>query len=147
MKIGEDYPGVSVVYFCHDEHGNFLMQKRGVNCRDEQGRWDIGAGAVDIGFSVEDTLKREIMQEYSTWPVKSEFLGYRDVQRINNEKVKTHWITLDFKVLVVPGIVKNGEPKKFDAIGWFNFGNMPSPLHSQLHSFIRKYRERLVSKL
>ena len=147
MKIGEDYIGISVVYFCHDGNGNFLMQKRGANCRDENGRWDIGAGAVEFGMSVEDTLKTEIMQEYSTWPINSEFLGYRNIQRTNDETTKTHWVTLDFKALVDPERVANGEPHKFDEIGWFNLKEIPSPVHSQLPDFLRRYKERLLSKL
>ena len=35
--------------------------------------------------------------------------------------------------------VANGEPHKFDEIGWFTLNNLPSPLHSQLANFIEKY--------
>ncbi len=35
MKKGEDFTGVTIVYFCHDGNGNFLMKKRSANCRDE----------------------------------------------------------------------------------------------------------------
>ena len=28
MKKGEDFTGVTIVYFCHDEEGNFLFNKR-----------------------------------------------------------------------------------------------------------------------
>lgn len=142
MKTGEDHVGVSVVYFCHDGNGHFVMQKRGAICRDESGRWDIGAGAVDFGISVKDTLRKEIMQEYSTNVLKHEFLGYRDVHRHHNGK-PTHWIGLDFKVLVDRNYVKNGEPHKFDSIGWFTLDSLPSPVHSQLPDFIRRYRKQL----
>jgi hypothetical protein len=54
MEKGLDYTGISVVYFCHDGNGNFLMQKRGKNCRDENGRWDIGGGALEV----EDSVKK-----------------------------------------------------------------------------------------
>ena len=142
MKAGEDYTGVSVVYFCHDGNGNFLMQKRGSSCRDEHGNWDIGAGAVDFGVTIEQTLASEIMQEYCTRIIESEFLSYRDVCR-QNERTLTHWIALDFKVLVDKDKVKNGEPHKFDEIGWFTLNNLPSPLHSQLPDFMRRYGKRL----
>lgn len=42
MTKGADYTGVAVVYYCHDGAGKFVMAKRSGNCRDEQGRWDIG---------------------------------------------------------------------------------------------------------
>ena len=48
MKKGEDYIGVSVVYFCHDGKGNFVMAKRSENCRDEIGNWDIGGGGLNL---------------------------------------------------------------------------------------------------
>ena len=141
-KAGIDYPGVSVVFFCHDDDGNFLMQKRGKNCRDENDRWDIGAGAVKIHEKVEDTLTREVEEEYGTFVLKYKFLGYRDVHRENNG-IKTHWVTHDFKVLVDKSQVKNGEPYKFDEIGWFTLNNLPSPLHSQLLHFLEIYKNKL----
>jgi len=138
MIQGKDYVGISVVYFCHDGKGNFLMQKRGQKCRDEKGKWDIGAVGLDFGKGVEFTLIKEIQEEYSTEILNYEFLGYRDVHRKDNE-IPTHWLALDFKVLVNREKVANGEPHKFDEIGWFTLNNLPSPLHSQLANFIEKY--------
>ena len=95
MKIGVDYTGISIVFFCHDGNGNFLMQKRSENCRDEKNRWDIGAGRLEFLEDVTDTLKREIKEEYGTDVLNYEFLGYRDVKREGNGN-KNHWVTLDF---------------------------------------------------
>ena len=66
MKRGEDYTGVAVVYFCHDGKGNFLLNKRGVNCRDEHGTWDPGGGGIEFGDTVENSLRKEIKEEYCT---------------------------------------------------------------------------------
>lgn len=142
MQKGVDFTGVSIVYFCHDSKGNFLMQKRGKNARDEQGCWDIGAGGLELHDTVEGTLRKEIMEEYSTDVLEFEFLGYRDVHR-EHEGKKTHWIGLDFKVLVDSKKVKNGEPHKFDEIGWFRLDNLPKELHSVLLLFFEKYKDRL----
>jgi len=38
LQKGVDYTGISIVCFCHDRKGNFLMQKRGNNARDENGK-------------------------------------------------------------------------------------------------------------
>ena len=65
-----------------------------------------------------------------------------DVHREHNG-TKTHWIALDHKVLVDRGKVKNGEPHKFDEIGWFKLDNLPSPLHSQIMNCINAYKEKL----
>ncbi len=142
MQKGVECIGVTVVYFCHDGNGNFLMAKRSENCRDEYGNWDIGGGGLEFGHSVEETLKKEIKEEYCTDVVKSEFLGYRDVHREHNGK-KTHWIALDFKVLVDKEKVVNGEPHKFDEVKWFDLDNLPENLHSQLPNFLALYKNKL----
>ncbi|VVB83092.1 NUDIX domain protein [uncultured archaeon] len=142
MKVGIDYPGISVVFFCHDGNGNFLMNRRSINCRDEYNRWDIGAGAVRLYENVTDTLIREIKEEYCTDILDYEFLGYRDIHRESNG-IKTHWVTHDFKVLIDNSLVGNGEPHKFDEIGWFKLDKLPFPLHSQLPNFLGAYRNKL----
>ena len=151
-KKGVDYTGVCVVYFCHDGKGNVLMGKRSQKTRDEQGKWDIGGGSLEFGERVEEALKREVNEEYSTDVLKHEFLGFRDVHRTHldtDQKIsviplkKTHWIALDFKVLVDPSKVKNGEPESIDEIGWFTINRLPENLHSQLPLFFEKYKEQL----
>ncbi len=137
-----DHVGVTVVYLCHDGNGNFLLNKRSNNCRDEHGTWDCGGGRLEFGDTVENTLKKEIAEEYCTDVIKSEFLGFRDVHRNHNGE-PTHWIALDFKVLVDRAKAKNGEPHKFDEIGWFKTDALPQPLHSQLPFFLEKYRDRI----
>lgn len=144
MKKGEDYIGVAVVFICHDGAGKYFLSKRGEHCRDEQGRWDCGGGAVDFGDTAEETLRREIREEYGARVLSFEFMGYRDVLREQVGK-KTHWLSLDFKVLIDPKEAKNAEPHKFDAVGWFPLSNFPEPLHSQLPYFLEKYREKLHS--
>ncbi|MFA6190497.1 MAG: NUDIX domain-containing protein [Candidatus Staskawiczbacteria bacterium] len=142
MKKGEDFIGVTVVYFCHDGDGNFLFNKRSKNCRDEVGNWDCGGGGLEFEDTVEDTLKKEIKEEYCVDILNYEFLGYRDVHR-NRNGIKNHWIALDFKVLVDRNKVKNGEPHKFEEIGWFKIDNLPSPLHSQIPNAIKLYKDKL----
>ena len=145
MQKGVDCIGVGVIFFCHDGKGNFLLSKRSKNCRAEHGTWDPGGGGIEFGDSVIDTLKKEIREEYCTDVIDYEFLGYRDVHR-ENEGKKTHWIALDFKVLVDKDSTKNGEPRKFDAVEWFTKDTMPKPLHSQFPKFLKDYKDKLFSK-
>ena len=142
MQKGIDYIGNAVVYFCHDGKGNVLLAKRSKNSRDEQGRWDIGGGSIEFGSSVEQTLTKEIAEEYCTDVLEYEFLGYREVHRENDGR-KTHWIALDFKVLVDREKAKIGEPHKFDALQWFSLENIPIPVHSQLPKFLEKYKDKI----
>jgi 8-oxo-dGTP pyrophosphatase MutT (NUDIX family) len=144
LKKGEDFTGVTIVYFCHDGKGNFVMAKRSGQARDENGHWDIGAGGLELHDTVENTLRKEIREEYCAEVLGYEFLGYRDVHRAHNGR-PTHWIALDFKVLVDPGKVQNGEPHKFDEVRWFRSDNLPAAgqVHSQLPYFLEKYKDRL----
>jgi 8-oxo-dGTP diphosphatase len=142
MKKGVDYIGTAVVYFCHDGAGNVLFAKRSTNSRDEIGCWDIGGGAIEFNESVEDTVRKEIKEEYSTDVKEIQFLGFRDVHR-DNDGIPTHWIALDFKVLVDKDMARIGEPHKFDDLAWFTLGSLPSPVHSQLPTFLAKYKDKL----
>jgi ADP-ribose pyrophosphatase YjhB (NUDIX family) len=141
-KKGVEFTGVTIVFICHDGNGKILMAKRSKNCRDEQGNWDIGAGSLEFGHKIEDTLKREIKEEYCTDVLGHEFLGFRDVHR-NNNGINTHWISLDFKVHVDRKQTKIGEPEKIDEIGWFQKDQFPTPLHSQLPKFLEKYKDKV----
>ena len=143
LKKGEDYAGVTVVYLCHDGRGNYLLNKRSNQTRDEHGTWDSGGGGLEFNDTVEGTLKKEIREEYCTDVIGYQFLGFRDIHR-TNEGRPTHWIALDFKVLVDREKVKNGEPHKFDEVGWFKLEEFPRPLHSQLPFFLEKYKEKIL---
>ena len=144
MQKGVDYIGACVVFFCHDGKGNVLMNKRNKNCRDEQERWDIGGGGIEFGVPIEQNLRNEIREEYSTDVLDYQFLGFRDVRREHDGK-KSHWIALDFKVLVERSKVKNGEPHKFDEVKWFTLSTLPPPVHSQLPTFLKIYGNKLRS--
>ncbi len=140
-RLGIDMIGVCVVYFCHDGEGNFLLSKRSSEARDEQGTWDVGGGAVELHATVEETLKKEIREEYCTEVLQYKFLGYRDVHR-TKEGMPTHWLALDFQVRVNRATVRIGEPHKFDDLDWFRLNDLPSPLHSQLGPAFEDYRQR-----
>lgn len=142
MKKGVDYPGVTIVYFCHDGKGKYVFSKRTDQARDEKGRWDIGGGGLDLGLTVEETLRKEIKEEYCTDILSYKFLGYRDVHR-EQDGVKSHWIALDFKVLIDPKKVANGEPHKFSEVAMFSLDALPDPIHSQLPFALKKYKNEL----
>ena len=73
MKKGSDYIGVTVSFLCFDSEGRLLLAKRGHNARDEQGRWDNGGGSIEFGDTIEQTLVKEIREEYCAEIVRSEF--------------------------------------------------------------------------
>lgn len=143
MIKGVDHTAVCIVFFCHDGRGNFLMNKRSKYSRDEHGKWDPGGGTVKFKESVFATVKRELKEEYCITAKKIEFLGFSDHLRKDEKDRSTHWISLDFKVLVSKNEVRNGEPKKHEEIGWFRLNKLPKPLHSQFPHLLKKYSSRL----
>ncbi len=143
MKKGIDHIGNAIVFFCHDGRGNFVLAKRTTKTRDEHGTWDPGGGGINFKEPVHKTLERELKEEYCVDIIKQEFLGFRDVHRIDHKGRKTHWITLDFKVLVNPKKVKIGEPRNHSELRWFRLNNLPKPLHSQFLNFIKQYKNKL----
>lgn len=120
------------------------MAKRGKNARDENGRWDIGGGAVEMGRTVEETLKCEVKEEYCADVISMEFLGFEDIFREQLGQ-ETHWISFDYKVLVDPKQVKNGEPHKLDEVRWFTLDTLPKTedLHSCGPKFFERYKDKL----
>lgn len=128
-KRGVDHIGVSVCAVIHDGEGNILMMKRGQKSRDEQGNWDICGGALEFGESIDEALRREVMEELCAPVLDIEFLKVYDAHREHDGR-KTHWVALLHAVQVDPATVKNGEPHKIDEIRWVNTTTLPSPRHS-----------------
>ena len=136
LKRGVDYIGVACVFFCHDGRGDILLHKRSNKCRDEQGSWDCGAGAMEFGENFENAVRREIKEEYCVESTNLKYTGVNNVLR-KNGNVNTHWIAVLFSAEVDPAQVKIGEPDKMDEIGWFPQDNFPSPAHSMLHEHLQ----------
>lgn len=131
LRRGIDFTGISCAFVCHDGKGRFLMHKRSKNCRDEQGRWDNGGGAHEFGDDIEQTIKREIKEEYGAGALELKFIKVYDLHRKLDDGTPTHWIGILYAVKVDPKQVKNNEPHKIDELGWFTTAKLPSPLHSQ----------------
>ncbi|HET9174175.1 MAG TPA: NUDIX domain-containing protein [Candidatus Saccharimonadales bacterium] len=130
LKCGIDCKGVSALALIHDGNGNILLQQRGKQARDEQGKWDFCGGAVEFGQSIVVTIKRELMEELSTEPISMQLLTAYDAHR-NINGSRTNWVAIVYAVKVNPASVKIGEPHKIDRIDWFTSANLPSPRHSQ----------------
>lgn len=147
LRRGVDHIGVSASFVVHDGKGNILLQKRGQSARDEQGRWDVGGGAIEFGESIDEAVKREIKEELCCETLEIDFLTVYDAHRVHDGS-KTHWIAIIHAVKVDPKQVKIGEPEKIEALGWFNSKNLPQPLHSQFEkSFNEAVAQGYVSQV
>lgn len=142
MKKGVDYTGITVSFFCHDGKGNYVMHKRGDNCRDEQGRWDFGGGGLKFGEGLVDGVKREVQEEYGACPVEIDFLDHNELHR-EHDGAPTHWVQFLYRVLVNRDEVVNNEPDKHQEMQWVRLDNLPTPLHSQLQNLLEKHKAKL----
>lgn len=143
QQKGISFIGVSTCFIVYDKHQHFHMTKRSNNARDEHGKWELGGGGLKWGQKADDNLLRELYEELAVKPVKVNFLGYRDIFR-KMANYDTHWLALDYAVLVNHDDVKNNEPDIFDDLGWYSFTNLPKPLHSQTMPTLNKYQEQLI---
>ena len=143
MQKGIDYIGVNCAFVCHDGQGRILLHKRSENCRDEHGRWDCGAGALEHGESFEDAVKREVFEEYGTKPIQISYMSTENVLR-KSENRMTHWVCNRYLVLVDPEQVQIGEPEKIDEIGWFEIDSFPEPLHSVFANEVKQIKHHLA---
>lgn len=141
---GVSFVGITTPFICYDKRGRIFMAKRSKQARDEHGRWDCGAGGLKHGQSLEENMRRELMEEYGVEPIKSTFIGYFEAFRQNELGLLTHWLAMPFAVLVDPAKLSICEPEMVDDSGWFALDALPSPLHSQWEStFYPAYGERL----
>ena len=130
-KRGVDFIGVTVPFIIHDGNGRFLLQKRSKQCRDEQGSWDVGGGAMEFGEEMAEAVAREVEEEVGVKPIEVKFLTAYIALR-DNKGTATHWVCLAHAVKVDPEKVFINDKDKIDEIGWFTMDSLPSPLHSQM---------------
>lgn len=130
MKPGQDYIGVTCVFYCYDKNKRLLLHKRSQKCKDENGCWDCGGGSMKIGETFEQAVRREVKEEYCVDIDKLTFVGVNNVLR-NNQGKTTHWIAILFACLVDSKMVKIGDKDKMEQIGWFDKNKLPKPLHSK----------------
>lgn len=131
MKKGIDYIGVGVCFMCHDGKGNFLFTKRGEKARDEKGKWEVPAGGVEIGESLDEAVRRELKEELCVEPKVIEYVGHREFIK-ESEGETRHWIHFSYLIEVDPKGVSIGEPDMCAEITWATFEKLPQPMHPSM---------------
>ena len=129
-------PAVSCVFVCHDAAGRVLLARRSAGARDQPGTWDAGAGAREHGESFAAAVRREVREGYAAEALDVERIGIRDLLRDGS-----HRVAVVHAVHVDPATVGIGEPREFDALGWFALDALPAPLHSRMPAIVEVFRQ------
>lgn len=118
MQKGIDYIGVGIGAIIVNNEGKFFLSKRGKKARNERGLWEFPGGGLEFGESFENTIHRELMEEFG---ITVEII--RQISTFNHliPDEKQHWVAVAFLCKHKSGTPKILEPEKCDEIGWFTF--------------------------
>ncbi len=132
--------GIFTAGICSDGKGNVLFRKRGAGARDEQGKWDPGAGgSLDCGETLEACLIRELQEEINTTPLSIEFLGMMEKFRVL-DGLDTHWLGFYYKCLVDPQKVQI-EGREADEMIWLPFDEYPEPMMVGFEDVYKQFKQ------
>ena len=144
MKKAIDYIGVSAGAMIFNDKGELFLSKRGQKCKNERGYWETPGGSVELGETLEQATKREMLEEYGAeieiiepFPAADHFIPDEGQHWV------AHTFLAKFKFGQVPKIM---EPGKCDGIGWFQLDDLPSPLSLITQSDLKEYYLRVRKK-
>lgn len=116
MKKGVNYIGVGIGAVIINLEGKMFLSKRGQKAQNEKGKWELPGGAMEFGDSFEETIKREVKEEFS---IDIDILDNLDPFNHLIPEEKQHWVALCFICKIKGGIPKILEHHKIEKIGWF----------------------------
>ena len=125
MQPGRDYIGVGVGAMVFNKEGKVFLSQRGLESRNERGKWEFPGGKVDFGEKLTETIEREFLEEYGM-VIKVQKLLAVDDHILPDEG--QHWVSPTYLAIHVSGEPKILEPHKCTAIGWFRMAELPKPL-------------------
>lgn len=140
MRRGQDYIGVSAGAMVFNDKGELFLSQRSQHCQNERGHWETPGGSVEFGETLEQAVRREMLEEYGVevevvqqFPAADHFIP-ADGQ---------HWVATTFLARFKPGQApKILEPDKCDQIGWFALDKLPQPLSIITQADLKMYAQR-----
>lgn len=119
------------VYIRHQGKILFMFRKKS----HAKGTWHPPGGHVDFGESLEESVKRETLEEVG---VKIENIRQIAVTEDIFEEYKKHYVTLHYVADLIEGeVAKVMEPEKCEKIEWFSWENRPEPLAKFNENFVK----------
>jgi len=149
MKKGVDFIGVGVGAVILNHEGKIFLAKRGSEARNERNKWECPGGGVEFGDTLEETLVREMKEEYGFEVEPVELL---DVCNHILSQESQHWVSPAFICRVKSGFPKIMEPHKCEEIGWYTLDqaekmNLTEVTKYNLINLKNKYKDLRISGL
>lgn len=124
-------PKVGVGVFVRKD-GRILMQKR--QGSHGSGCWSLPGGHLEFAEEVETCARRETKEELDIEITNFSLGPFTNDIFVEEDK---HYITLFVVSDYHSGEVKINEPEKTIEFGWFEWGNLPSPLFLPLVNLLK----------
>lgn len=134
MNPGKDFIGLGCGVMIFSEKKEILLLKRARNRKSNPGMWERPGGGIEMGETIEETLKREVIEEIG---VDIGELEFQDFVQMPNEG--SHWIGFSYTGKIISGEPKNLEPDKCDEIRWFPLDELPDNLAEYTKRSLDKY--------
>ncbi len=142
MIQGKDYIGVGCGAFIVNDNNELLLQLR--NKAPEKEYWCIPGGRVELFEKMEDTVKREVMEETGVEIEIIDLLGICN-HIVENENV--HWMSPSFLCKIVKGVPEIKEPTKHLDLKWFKLDNLPEKLTITTKVAVDNYNKYIEKKV
>lgn len=107
MKPGTDYIGVGIGAVIINQEKKIFLAKRGENAQNERGKWECPGGTLEFGESFENTVRREIREEYD---IEIKAVELLEVYNHIIPDEKQHWVALAYICVIEKGTPKILEP-------------------------------------
>lgn len=125
--------GVGVLGIVKNDNNEVLMQLRAK--RPTYGLWGVPGGKIEKYETAEEALVREFKEELDVDIEVVQFI--QNIEDISLEE-DTHWIIPTYEVKIKAGEIKNMEPNKHMALGWFPVQNIPNNVTNMTKQVINK---------
>lgn len=140
MKRGVDYIGVGIGAVIVNREGKVFLSKRGDKAQNEKGKWELPGGALEFGETFEETIIREMKEEFDiTVEIMDTLEPFN--HRIPDEH--QHWVALCFICKLISGTPKILEPHKSTQIRWFAISELDKlPLTLTARHRLKQIRQK-----